>query len=1119
MPANTFRLGPTGFLLLIVLLYPLLSCKRSGSEPLFREVPSGKSRVAFANNLEEGEDFNLIEYLYYYNGGGVALGDINNDGLADLYFSANQGENKLYLNKGNWRFEDITEKAGVTSPGLWKTGVSMADINGDGLLDIYQCRLGSYKGVSGHNQLFINNGDLTFTERAAEFGLNFSGFSTQAAFADFDLDGDLDMYLLNHSVHTERTYGKAALRRIEDPKSGDRLYWNNGGKFVAITREAGIYSSPIGYGLGVGVSDLNADGWPDLYISNDFNENDYLYLNTGAGIGQPPVFREVSNEAIGHSSRFSMGNDLADYNNDGKVDIISLDMLPEDEVVLKRSAGDDSYEIYKLKLDFGYGRQFTRNALQLNLGIGADSVPVFAEIGQLAGVHATDWSWAPLFADFDNDGLKDLFISNGIRRRPNDMDYINFLSNKELKGGLKNNPNLSDQRLVEEMPDGAVPNYFFRNKGDLTFQNTSAVWMGKRTPTLSNGAAYADLDNDGDLDLVVNHINREASLLRNYAREQKAGTPAYISIQLQGAGKNTSGIGSKIYAYAGKMRWILENYPCRGFQSSVSPILHLGLGSVAQLDSLRVVWPGGKSELRRKVPVNQKLRLKEFEARDIFHESPDQANALLEKTAGILPEYWKHTENRYNDFNTTFLQPHQISREGPAIAVSDVNGDGLDDVFFGNARGGASVLMLQSGRGFVRSGQTALDTVSGYEITNALFFDANGDRFPDLYLVTGGNEVLRRDQQQWLKDRLLLNDGKGHFSDRSDLLPDDFGHGSVAVAADFDRDGDQDILVGGRTVPGKYGIAPKTRLLQNDGKGRFTDVAAQLAPGLQHIGMVSDARWADLDQDSWPDLVLAGEWMPIAIFKNQEGTLVQKTDSGQRSGWWKSLEISDFDGDGDLDVIAGNQGLNTRHAPSSAFPLHSFIADFDANGTLDPVLAYSNPGGIFPIAARDDLSKQMPSMKKRFLKHRDFAGKTIAQVFGAQALGNARHLQAQTFASSLLENRGGLQFIQRPLPLQAQFGPLMEILAADLNGDGLTDLLAGGNDFGASPYFGTYDAGKGIALLGDGKGNFRPLGLLESGLNIPGEIRSIRAVRTKDGQYFLFGMNNGQPLLYKLLKS
>jgi len=586
------------FVLFSALFLLVSNCNQNpGSESaLFKIVPTSVSNVFFSNNLVETEDFNIIEYLYFYNGGGVALGDVNNDGLLDIYISGNQTNNKLYLNKGNWQFEDITLKAGVESPGEWKTGVTMVDINGDGLLDIYQCRLGNYKGIKGENELFINQGDLTFTEEAERYGLNFRGFSTQSAFLDFDLDGDLDMYLLNHSVHTEYRINEASKRKFDDALAGDRFFENVDNKFYSITKNAGIYSSQLGYGLGVGVSDLNNDGWPDLYISNDFSENDYLYLNN-----KNKGFTEVINPSVQHTSRFSMGNDLADYNNDGYIDIVSLDMLPEDEVVLKKSAGEDAYNTYKLKLSLGFGRQFSKNALQLNLGMDENNVPQFAEIAHLAGVAATDWSWASLLADFDNDGWKDLFISNGIQRRPNDMDYINFLASEEIV----NNPDVSDKKLYAQMPKGEVSNYFFKNNKDLTFKNVTKNW-GISTNSISNGAAYGDLDNDGDLDLVINNINQEATLLNNQSRNTKLyAKNSFINIHFSGLTVNTKGIGAKALVYHGGKMKVHENYPSRGFQSSVPPFIQMGLGDIKEIDSLRVIWPGGKTRLWENVPVTQ----------------------------------------------------------------------------------------------------------------------------------------------------------------------------------------------------------------------------------------------------------------------------------------------------------------------------------------------------------------------------------------------------------------------------------------------------------------------------------------------------------------------------------
>lgn len=1090
-------------------------CRQSPTEsaPLFQEMPTQTTGVTFANNLKEDETFNLVEYLYFYNGGGVAVGDINNDGLADIYLSANQQSNKLYLNKGNWTFEDITEQAGVASPGSWKTGVTMADVNGDGLLDIYQCRLGDYKGIQGQNQLFINNGDQTFTERAAEYGLDFKGFSTQAAFLDMDLDGDLDMYLLNHSVHTERSYGRAGLRKYDDAKAGDRLYRNDQGKFRPITREAGIYSSQIGYGLGIGISDINTDGWPDIYISNDFNENDYLYLNTRDKTGKGPQFREVIQDAIGHTSRFSMGNDLADYNNDGLVDIISLDMLPNDEVVIKRSAGDDSYEIYNLKLQFGYGRQFTRNALQLNNGVSDSGLPSFSEIGQIAGVHATDWSWAPLFADYDNDGWKDLFISNGIRRRPNDMDYINFISNEEVREGLQNNPEISDQRLIDEMPDGAVPNYFFKNNGNLTFQDVSRAW-GMRTPTLSNGSAYADLDNDGDLDLVVNHINQPASLYQNGTRTTQADTTNhYLHIALKGNSANTFGIGATVTVYAPGKQMLLENYLTRGFQSSVPPLLHFGLGKSSMIDSIRVIWPSGKTQRLANVNSNQRLELKESEATEEYTYARVAPQPILSQASTVFSFDFSHRENDFNDFNSAFLLPHKISREGTPITVADVDGDGLEDVYLGNAFGTPGSLFLQKKKGFIQSKQPAFEQAAPHEETNALFFDANGDGHPDLYIVTGSNEASQ--SKASLYDLLFINDGKGNFSTQPKRLPLFAQHGSVATAGDFDHDGDLDLFIGGRTIPAQYGKAPESYLLQNDGNGFFTDVTPS---SLRNIGMVTDAQWAHLDKDSFPELVLVGEWMPITIFKNKSGKLdaTAPLTLKHTSGWWKSLEVVDIDGDGDLDFLAGNQGENTRHRPTPELPLHLYAQDFDANGSLDPILAYTTSQGTFPLPTRDELIKQVPSFKKQFVKHQDYAGKTMEAILGQAVIQKSLHLQATLFSSVVVMQTGAYTFSVQKLPLSAQFTPIYALCTADINQDGKLDLLLGGNNFSASPYFGTYDAGKGLVLLGNGKGNFTPLGMQTSGINVPGEIRTIKSVATPEKPLFIFGINNDKPVFYTL---
>lgn len=1108
--------GAMAFLLFLV------SC-RSGENsvpPLFDEIPASSSGVEFSNALTEDEEFNLIEYLYFYNGGGVALGDINNDGLVDIYLSANQQENKLYLNKGNWIFEDITEKAGVASSGAWKTGVTMADVNGDGLLDIYQCRLGNYKGIEGKNQLFINNGDLTFSEQAEAYGLDFRGFSTQAAFFDYDLDGDLDMYLLNHSVHTERSYGRAILRQYDDAKAGDRLFKNdseNGApSFRSVTKEAGIYSSHIGYGLGIGISDINADGWPDIYISNDFNENDYLYLNNGAKAGQPVTFTESIASTIGHTSRFSMGNDLADYNNDGLTDIISLDMLPEDEVVLKRSAGEDSYEIYSMKLQFGYGQQFARNTLQLNMGSNAEGVPQYAEIGQLAGIHATDWSWSALFADYDNDGYKDLFISNGIKRRPNDMDYINFLSDHEIPDGLVKNPGLSDLSLLKEMPDGSVPNYFFKNNRDLTFSNVSTAW-GMTAPSLSNGAAYADLDNDGDLDLVVNNIDQPASILRNYTMENSpADASSWLKIIASGSRKNTFGIGLRAMAYFNGQLAVQENFTTRGFQSSVTPRVHLGLGSIRTLDSLRIVWPGGKTQLLEEVAVNRTIQVEESEAMHHYAYPQKTTASLLKDYTAHSQVDFTHTENSFNDFNREFLIPHSVSREGPEVAVADFNGDGKEDFYVSNASGASGGLFFQGPNAtFYQGGGSLLAKGTDIEETALAAFDADGDKIQDLYIASAGNEAIP--PSPLLKDRLLINSGNGEFAESSGL-PEKYQHASVVVSADVDQDGDLDLFVGGRVVPGQYGTAPESYLLINDGRGNFEDRTSSLAPGLAQAGMVKDAKWIDLNSDSYPELILAGEWMPLTIYNNQNGTLIEATAKGleETSGWWNCIEAGDFDNDGDIDFVAGNLGSNSKLKPSVQYPLHLFSKDFDSNGSADPILAYSTPEGVFPVHSRDELIRQIPSLKKKFVQHADFAGKTVSEIFGDAELRASHHLQAYTFSSVYLDNLNDGAFRVHKLPLQAQFFPIMAMAVADIDRDGNLDILAGGNLFSVSPYFGTYDAGKGLLMTGDGKGNFNPLPMHESGFSVDGEIKDIKILPAAEKLLFFIARNNKKLLIYQL---
>lgn len=1096
---------------IIILFYILISCSKKTdtkqTEALFESLSPKKTGIDFTNTLTETEEFNIIEYLYFYNGGGVAVGDINNDGLLDVYFSSNQIQNKLYLNKGGFSFKDITEQSGTSSIGSWKTGVSMVDINGDGFLDIYLCRLGDWKGVKGKNELYINNGDLTFTESASLYGLDFQGFSTQAAFFDYDRDGDLDMYLLNHAVHTENSYGRATLRYIDSGPEGDRLFRNNAEKgemsFTPVTNEAGIYSSQIGYGLGIGIADVNNDGWPDIYVSNDFNENDYLYINQGNG-----TFKESSKDALTYTSRFSMGNDLADFNNDGWIDIMSLDMLPEDDFVQKMSAGEDSYEIYQLKLNFGYGRQTTRNSLQFNNANGT-----FSEIGQMAGVSATDWSWSPLFSDFDNDGWKDLFISNGIARRPNDMDYINFITNPEIKDGLVQKPDISNLKLAGQMPPGEVPNYLFKNSGDLTFENVSEAW-GISEATISNGAVYADLDNDGDLDLIVNHINQPSEIFENRLYQiPNSEKPSFLKIRFEGSGNNKFGIGARVEAYIIGSKIIQENFTARGFQSSVAPEVNLGLGKAANIDSLKIIWPSGKREIFLNLEVNKLIIVNEENALLTPIPDPKQLLPLLQKLSSKETGLeFLHLEDDYNDFNKEPLLPHKLSQEGPAFAIGDTNGDGLDDIFIGGASGQESVLFLQNKNGkFLPSVQPILEKDLESEHNFAVFLKSESKDNADLLLLNGGNNPSRPHS-----NKILLHQNESSYSSSLGLPIDPESQYSVSIAHDFDGDGLEDLFVGGRNVIGIYGQLPRSYILKNSGNGKYVDITPQIAPDLTAVGMVKSALWVDLDRDGKMDLVVVGEWMPITILMYRDGKLIDETDKfglAHTSGWWNTVETGDLNGDGFPDLVLGNLGMNSRLKTSSEAPVRMYVKDFDGNGSLEQILTTHKDGKEYTLATRDELVKQIPVLKKDFVRHSDFAGKTVNHIFKNFKLEEAILFEANQFESVFLFNNGGKGFTIQPLPTEAQFAPIEAILLEDLDGDGTLDLLLGGNMTAVSPYFGAYQGSHGLVLKGNGDGSFS---LMQNGkLGIGGDIRHIKSIQVKNEKWFLFVKNDGELEVFK----
>jgi hypothetical protein len=1076
------------------------SCK-PGPPPLFELLDASRTGITFSNTLPEDSTFNILNYLYYYNGGGVAVGDINNDGLPDLYFTSNRGSNRLYLNKGNYQFADITERAAVADSAGWKTGVTMADVNGDGYVDIYVSGV-SYLGMHGRNVLYINNGDGTFTDRTKEYGLDFEGYSTQALFFDYDNDGDLDVYLLNHSVHAEHGAANAASRTARNPRAGDRLYRNDGGHFVDVSAAAGIYGGALGFGLGVVASDFDGDGCLDLYVANDFQEDDFLYHNNCDG-----TFTEVGGTAMRHTSRSSMGVDAADFNNDGRPDIISADMLPEREDILKTSATVESFALFNRKLEAGYHPQLARNALQLNRGIlpngqphvGQNGVPRFSDIGLLAGVAATDWSWAPLFADLDNDGRKDLFITSGIYRRPNDLDYLAYVASPVIQASFAKGITRENLTLVDRMPRVPVPNHAYRNNGDLTFTNVTTAW-GLGQLGFSNGAAYVDLNNTGALDLVINRINQPAAIYRNVARETNS--HHYLRVALRGSGGNTAGIGARVTIWNGATSQLVEQMPTRGFQSSVDPRLHFGLGAASRIDSLLVVWPDRRFQLVKDVAADQTLTLMQGNAGGRFdlHHPPPSQPVFVDVTSSIGID-WRHRENETFDFDREPLLPHSLSAEGPAIAVGDVNGDGLDDVSVGGAKWQSGALFLQQRDGtFRQSPQNAFRADSLFEDVDAVFFDANGDGHPDLYVVSGGAEFSGSDDA--LQDRLYINDGHGNFQRDAGALPRMAESGSRVVPGDFNRDGRIDLFVGRRVVSGAYGVSPPSYLLENDGQGHFRDVTSARAPMLADAGMVTSAAWLDYDHDGRLDLIVAGEWMPVRVLHQENGHFVDRTrEAGLAgtNGWWNDVVVADLNGDGRPDLVLGNLGLNSLITASPQAPARLYVGHFTHDRSVQQILTVFNNGVSYPVAQRDELIRAIPELGKRFPSYSAFGATRVEDILPRSDLRQAKVLEAYNFATSVALNNGNGTFTLRPLPMEAQFAPITAIVADDFDGDGRTDLLLAGNEFGVPPLFGRYDASYGLLLRGKPNGDFEPVDLSQDGLVLNGQVRHIRTLRQAGG--------------------
>ena len=1080
--------------------------------PLFNLIDPATSGVTFSNTIRENDQFNMIAFSYVYNGGGVAVGDVNNDGLTDLFFTGNMVTSRLYLNKGNFRFEDITEAAGVATEG-WATGATMVDINQDGWLDIYVCRSGNYDSADRANLLFVNThkeGTATFTEQAVDYGLADESYSTQAAFFDYDKDGDLDMYLLNSTNEDRNPNRIKPIRHDGTGPAADKLYRQDSpGVFSDVSQSAGILSSA--WGLGVGISDLNGDGWEDIYVSNDFLMHDQLYINqqdsTGhARPGRHSAFSDEGQTYLKHHSHFGMGNDLADFDNDGRVDIMVLDMLPPDHEHRKKMAGPMKYDQFQMLLDAGYHPQYMRNTLQRNNG----PVPFpteqgnqeatalsFSEIGQLAGVSSTDWSWAPLWADFDNDGWKDLLITNGYRHDITDLDFI--VDNAQL--GAQLSPKETDQRIIEasrELPGLETTNYLFRNRGDHTFEDVSPAW-GFTKPSYSNGAAYADLDNDGDLDLVISNVDAPASLYENTSTKHN-----YLAIRLEGSPGNLGGLGAQLWLYTDDSVQFYHHATTRGYQSSVDPRIHFGLGQHGQIDSLTIRWADQSWQTLTQVPANQVLTLGQQYAQARPFPVGEASEPLLQEVSKQLGINYHHQEPAYNDFAQLRLLPHQYSTQDPQLSVGDANGDGRDDFFVGgNSEQPGTIYYQQPDRTFTAAALPALPRPYA-EDRGSTFFDADGDGDQDLYVVSGGGEFPPEAPQY--QDRLFLNQGNAPSGEAvyalaPKALPPMPASGSCGRAADFDQDGDQDLFVGGRWVPTLYPLPGVSFLLRNEG-GTFVDATAEVAKELSHVGMVTDARWTDFSGDGQTDLIVVGEFMPITFFKNDHGKLTDVTSEvlpTDTRGGWNCLTEGDFDQDGDLDYVAGNLGKNSRFQPTAQEPLTVYAGDFDHNGSIDPVLTYYLQGKEAPVPSRDDFVAQLNAARRTFPTYESYARATVPQLLSDADREEAYVAQMVWPESSYLENTGDGTFRVTPLPIEAQWGPVESLATGDVNQDGHLDLLLVGNSYAPDVVTGRYDALVGKVLVGDGRGNFSPLDQQRSGFFADGDCQSIVGVSLGQG--------------------
>ncbi|WP_416442379.1 VCBS repeat-containing protein [Leeuwenhoekiella sp. A16] len=1086
----------------IVIVSFLISCntdsnsedkKETKDTRIFKALAYNKSGIDFNNKLTENDTLNYFSFSYIYMGGGVATGDINNDGLLDLYFTGNQVSNKLYINKGNLQFEDVTETAGVEGDERWYTGVTMADVNADGFLDIY-CSVGG-KFFPKTNQLFINNGDGTFTDKAKEYGIADLGNSVQGTFFDYDKDGDLDLYVANYPptrFNAPNFYYSYQMKNVKDDET-DHLYRNDGDKFTDVTNEAGVRS--FGLSLSATVGDLNNDSWPDLYISNDFSSPDYLYMNNGDG-----TFREVVKKATNHTAFYGMGVDIADYNNDGNLDIFQVDMDAKKNRRKKANMASMNPELFWSTVDAGFHYQYMQNCLQTNTGIFEDENPFFTDLSRITGAASTDWSWGPLFADFDNDGHKDLYITNGTRREINNNDFFNH---------LKTDRNHLEDSLLQKslsIPSEKIDNFMYKNNGGLSFEQANEEW-GIEYKGFSNGVVYADLDNDGDLEIVFNNIDDHASVFEN----SSSASNNFITLRFKGQEKNKFGLGVRAFVTTDSIEQMQELTLTRGFQSSVAPELHFGVAQAKSIKAIKIQWPDGKVQMMENVQPNQMLTVNYNDATtpDAIQKPENTLFTTIKDTVDF-PRY-KHVENEYDDFLDEVLLPHRTSTFGPSMAVGDLNNDGKDDYFVGGASQSAGGLYFQNGSGFKLSDQSVFETDKRYEDIGALIFDADSDGDNDLYVVSGGNEF--KGENPMLQDRLYINDGSGNLSKDQDALPKMITSGSRVYNIDFDKDGKQDLLVLGRLVPGNYPSPAKTYLLKNVGtnsKASFKDVTEDMAPEFSQLGMATSAEITDIDKDGRDDIIVVGEWMPIKVFKNTESGFTNiSEDMGlttDTAGWWWSIKGADFDNDGDEDFIVGNLGLNYKYKANEDETFDIYFNDFDGNNKKDIVLSYYNDGKKFPVRGRGCSSQQIPAIKIKFPDYESFSNATLADVYSESELENSLHYQVKSFASIYLENRDG-KFVAHELPAAAQVSCINQILIDDYDKDGNLDAVIAGNLFWSEVETPRNDSGVGLFLKGDGAGNFTGITPAKSGLFIPGDVKNMSEIKV-NGKNLLLAVKN-----------